>query len=98
MTPLKNIGRTRAIEGHVLNENLWPKLQLDVLGYKVLLQNILKTFILRIFSCYLPNWMKNFTPSRLFLSSPIECVAFERLELLRTQISGRRRRRASKLS
>ena len=66
MSPFKKIGRTREIEGHVLNENLWPNEQLDVIGYKVLLQNLLKTFTFRIFSCYLPNWMKNFTLSRLF--------------------------------
>ena len=43
---------TRAIEGYVLNENwgnLWPNLQLDVIGYKVLLQDILKTFTFRGF-------------------------------------------------
>jgi hypothetical protein len=68
MTPLKNIGRTRAIEGHVLNENVWPKVQLDVIGYKVLLQNLLKTFTFRVFSCYLPNRMKNSTLSTLFLT------------------------------
>jgi hypothetical protein len=33
MTPLKNRGRTRAIEGYFFNENLRPKLQLDVIGY-----------------------------------------------------------------
>ena len=66
MTPLKNFGRTRAIEGHFFNENLWPKLQLYVIGYKVLLQNLLKTFIFRVFSCYLPNRMKNSTLFRLF--------------------------------
>ena len=43
MTPLKKFGQTRAIEGHVLNENLWPNVQLDVIGYRVLLQNLLKT-------------------------------------------------------
>ena len=32
--PLKQFGRTRAIEGHVLNENLWPNLQLDVIEYR----------------------------------------------------------------
>jgi hypothetical protein len=46
--PLKKFGRTRAIEGHVLNENLWPNLQLDVIGYKVL-QDLLKTFTFRFF-------------------------------------------------
>ena len=60
------LGRTRAIEGHVLNENLWPNVQLDVIGYKVFLQDLLIFFIFRVFSCYLPNWMKNFTLSRLF--------------------------------
>ena len=49
MTPLKNFGRTRAIEGHFFNENLWPKLPLYVIGYKMLLQNLLKTFIFRVF-------------------------------------------------
>jgi hypothetical protein len=39
MTPLKKFGRTRAIEGHVLNENLWPNLPLD----------LLKTFTFRVF-------------------------------------------------
>ena len=34
--PKKMLGRTRAIEGHVLNENLWPNVQLHVIGYKVL--------------------------------------------------------------
>ena len=38
---------------------------ITVIGYKVLLQNLLKTFIFRFFSCYLPNQMKNFTLSRL---------------------------------
>ena len=33
VTPLKNRGRTRAIEGYFFNENLRPKLQLDVIGY-----------------------------------------------------------------
>jgi hypothetical protein len=42
--PLKNIGRTRAIEGHVLNENLLPNLQLDVIGYRVLLARSLENF------------------------------------------------------
>ena len=65
MTPLKNIQQTRAKEG-IFYENLRPNHQLDVIGYKVLLQNFLKTFICRIFSCYLPNQMKNFTVSRLF--------------------------------
>jgi hypothetical protein len=47
--PLKKFGRTRAIEGHFINENLWPNRQLYVIGYKVLLQNLLKTFIFRGF-------------------------------------------------
>ena len=33
---------------------------------KVLLQNLLKTFIFRVFSCSLPNQMKHFTLCRLF--------------------------------
>ena len=66
MTPLKNFGRTRVIEGHFLNENLGPNRQLYVIEYKVLLQNLLKTFIFRVFSCYLPNRMKNSTLSKLF--------------------------------
>ena len=64
---LRNIQRTRTIKGYFFYENLRPNQQLDVLGYKGFLQNLLKTFIFRIFSCHLPNWMKNFTPSRLFL-------------------------------
>ena len=63
MTPPQKIWGTSAIEGHVLNENLWPNVQLDAIGYKVLLQNLLKTFTFRILSCYLPNWMKNSTLS-----------------------------------
>jgi hypothetical protein len=66
ITPLKNIQRTRAIEGYSFYENLRPNQQLDVIGYKVLVKNLLKTFIFRVFSCYLPNRMKNFTLSRLF--------------------------------
>ena len=34
---------------------------MDVIGYKVLLQDLMKTFIFRVFSCHLPNQMKNFT-------------------------------------
>ena len=30
-----DFGRTRAMEGNVLNENLWPKLQLDVVGMDI---------------------------------------------------------------
>ena len=66
MTPLGNIGRTRIIGGYFFYENLRPNQQLDVIEYGVLLQNLLKTFIFRVFSCYLPNQMKNFTLSRLF--------------------------------
>ena len=49
MTPPQKIWGTRAIEGHVLNENLWPNLQLDVIEYEVLLQDLLKTFTFRVF-------------------------------------------------
>ena len=66
MTPLGNIGRTRIIGGYFFYENLRPNQQLDVIEYGVLLQNLLKTLIFRVFSCYLPNQMKNFTLSRLF--------------------------------
>ena len=31
--PLKNIGPTRTISGYFFNENLRPKLKLDVIGY-----------------------------------------------------------------
>ncbi len=47
MTPLKNIQQTRKIKGHVLNENLRLKLQLDVIEYRVLLQYLLKTLTFR---------------------------------------------------
>ena len=66
MTPFKNIGQTRAIARYFFHENLRPNQHLDVFEYGVLLQNLLKTFIFSGFSCYLPNWMKNFTPSKLF--------------------------------
>ena len=49
MTPPQKFWGTRAIEGHVLNENLWPNLQLDVIEYEVLLQDLLKTFTFRVF-------------------------------------------------
>ena len=67
MTPLRNILGTRNIKGYFFNENLRPNQQLDVQAMEGLLQNILKTFIFRVFSCHLPNWMKIFTLSRLFL-------------------------------
>jgi hypothetical protein len=66
MTPLKNIQRTRTIKGYLFYENLRPNQQLDVLGYMGFLQNLLKTFIFKVFSFYLPNRMKNFTLSGLF--------------------------------
>ena len=66
MTPLKNIGRTRAIVGYFFYENLRLNQQLDVIEYGVLLQKLLIFFIFRVFSCYLPNRMKDFTLSRLF--------------------------------
>jgi hypothetical protein len=47
--PLKNIQQTRAIEGYFFYENLRPNQQLDVIGYKLLLQYLLKTFIFRFF-------------------------------------------------
>ena len=49
MTPLENIEQTRAIEGCVFYENLRPNQQLDVIAYGALLQNHLKTCILRVF-------------------------------------------------
>ena len=67
MTPLGNIQGTRNIKGYFFYENLRPNQQLDVQAMYGLLQNLLKTFIFRVFSCHLPNWMKNFTLSRLFL-------------------------------
>ena len=68
MTPLKNRGPTRTIAGYFFNENLRPKLQLDVIGCQALLQNLLKTLLFRDFYCYLQNQMKNFTLSRLFFT------------------------------
>ena len=47
--PLKKFGWTRATEGHVLNENLWWNVQKDVIEYKVLLRNLLKTFTFKGF-------------------------------------------------
>ena len=64
--PLENIQQTRTIKGYLFNENLRPNQQLDVHALMGFLQNLLKTFIFRGFSCHLPNWMKNFTLSRLF--------------------------------
>ena len=58
--PPQKFGRTRAMEGHVLNENLWPNVQLDVIRDKMLLQGRLKTFTSRVFSCYLPNLARLF--------------------------------------
>ena len=40
----------------------------NVQAMQGLLQNLLKTIIFRGFSCHLPNWMKNFTLSRLFFT------------------------------
>ena len=46
--PLKNIGRTRAIEWYFFYENLRPNQQQDVIEYGVLLQNLLNFFIFRV--------------------------------------------------
>ena len=64
--PLKNTVRSRAIAGYFSNENLRPNQQLDVIGYNVLLQVLLKTFIFTFISCYLSNLMKDFILSCLF--------------------------------
>ena len=67
MTPLRNIQGTRNIKGYFFYVNLRPNQQLDAQAMYGLLQNLLKIFIFRVFSSHLPNWMKNFTLSRLFL-------------------------------
>ena len=65
MTHLKNIQRTSTIKVFFY-ENLGPNQQLDALGYKGFLQNLLKAFTFRVYSCRLPIQMKNFTLSILF--------------------------------